>query len=59
MIPLLDKIPKIKIEVMICFLAVVHYVIEVTWNVSVRLKRANWLGTLDAAVPLIRAKFYF
>ena len=41
-------IAKIKIEVIICvFLgSVVHYVIEVTWNVSVRSKGPIGWGPL-------------
>ena len=46
MFPLLNLIAKIKIEVIICFLVVVHYVIEVTSNVSVRSKGPIGWGPL-------------
>ena len=35
----------------------VDYVIKVAKNVSLWSWRANWLGTLDATVPLIQANF--
>ena len=35
----------------------VDYMIKVAKNVSLWSRRANWLGTLDATVPLIQANF--